>query len=42
MFTAEWGNWWTRSQRIRTIAEVALRVALLETAEPPKYQQIAE
>jgi hypothetical protein len=33
---------WTRSQRIRTFAEMALETALWETAEPQKYQQIAE
>ncbi len=35
-------NWWTLSQRIRTIAELILQVDLQESEEPPKYQQIAE
>jgi len=35
-------KWWTRSHRIGTLAEMEFQVALLETAEPPKYQQIAE
>ena len=33
---------WTRSQRIRTFAEIPFEVTLLVTAEPSKYQQIAE
>jgi len=36
------GWWWTLSQRIRTFAEMAFEVAVLEIVEPPKYQQIAE
>ena len=32
---------WTRSQRIRTLAEIAFEVDLLETEEPPLYQQVA-
>jgi len=36
------GWWWTRTQRIRTFSEIPFEVALLITAEPPKYQQIAE
>jgi len=35
-------KWWTRSQRIRTFAEIPFDVALLEAAEAPRYQQIAE
>jgi hypothetical protein len=35
-------KWWTLSRRIRIFAEVILDVALLETVESPKYQQIAE
>ena len=35
-------KWWTLSQRIGTLAEIPFEVALLVTAEPPKYQQIAE
>jgi hypothetical protein len=37
-----WKRKWTRSQRIGTFAEMAFQVALLETTELPKYQQIAE
>lgn len=33
---------WTRSQRIRTAAELPLVVDLADPAPPPKYQQIAE
>ena len=33
--------WWTRTQRIRTVAQVSFEVALLETAQPPAYQRIA-
>jgi hypothetical protein len=33
---------WTLPQRIRTFAEMAFEVALLETEAPPKYQKIAE
>jgi len=35
------GEKWTRSQRIRTAAEVPLKVALLDTPAPPLYQRIA-
>jgi len=35
-------KWWRRTQRIRTFAELAFEVALLETMGPPRYQQIAE
>jgi hypothetical protein len=34
-------DWWTRTQRIRTVAQVSFEVALLETAEAPTYQRIA-
>jgi hypothetical protein len=34
-------RWWTRTQRIRTAAEVPLEVALLETEAWPLYQQLA-
>lgn len=34
-------RWWTRTQRIRTAAEIPFEAALLETAEPPLYQRIA-
>ncbi len=33
--------WWTRSQRIRTAAQLPFQAAILETAEPPVYQRIA-
>jgi len=33
--------WWTRTQRIRTAAEIPFEAPLLETAEPPLYQRIA-
>jgi hypothetical protein len=35
------GEWWTRTQRIRTLAAVPLGVPLLETAPRPAYQEIA-
>lgn len=35
-------RWWRRSNRVRTGAEVSISVTLLETEEPPLYQQIAE
>ena len=35
-------KWWTRTQRIRTVAEVAVEVALLATEEPPLYQRVAK
>ncbi len=35
-------NWWTRSQAIRTIAELPLACSLTETRSPFKYQQVAE
>jgi hypothetical protein len=34
-------GWWTRSQSIRTAWYLPLEAALLETAPPPVYQQIA-
>lgn len=34
-------TWWTRTQRIRTAAEIPFEAALLETAKPPLYQRIA-
>lgn len=35
-------NWWTRSQRIRTAGALPFEAALLETAEVPAYQRIAQ
>jgi DNA-binding MarR family transcriptional regulator len=35
-------KWWTRSQPIRTIAQLPLAFSLTETRPPFKYQQIAE
>lgn len=35
-------NWWTRSQPIRTVAELPLAFSLTETRPPFKYQQIAK
>ena len=34
-------TWWTRSQRIRTTAEVPFEVAFLASDEIPVYQKIA-
>ena len=34
-------RWWTRSQRIRTLAEVPLTMPLVETTAAPIYIQIA-
>ena len=34
-------KWWTRSQRIRTVAQLPFDVAILETSPPPAYQRIA-
>ena len=34
-------RWWTRSQRIRTLAEIPFEAAILDTAPAPVYQQIA-
>lgn len=33
-------RWCPRSQRIRTVAEIPVQVALVETHEPPIYQLI--
>ena len=33
--------WWTRTQRIRTAAEIPFEATLIETAEPPLFQRIA-
>ena len=34
-------GWWTRTQRIRTLAKVPFQVAILRCEEPPVYQRIA-
>ena len=34
-------NWWTRTQRIRTIGLMPLEVALFDTGAVPIYQRIA-
>lgn len=34
-------RWWTRTQRIRTAADMPFEVALLDTPPPPVYQCIA-
>ena len=34
-------RWWTRTQRIRTVAEIPLQTAILGPEEPPLYQRIA-
>jgi hypothetical protein len=34
-------GWWTRTQRIRTVAEIALEAALLDTGAAPVYQRVA-
>jgi len=34
-------KWWTRTQRIRTFAEIPIEAAILDTAPAPVYQQIA-
>jgi hypothetical protein len=34
-------KWWTRSQRIRTAAEVPFEVAMLDIEQSPIYQRIA-
>jgi hypothetical protein len=34
-------KWWTRSQRIRTFAEIPIEAAILDATAPPIYQQIA-
>lgn len=33
--------WWTRTQRIRTAAQIPVEAPLLEVAPRPLYQQIA-
>ncbi len=33
--------WWTRSQRIRTFAEIPIEAAILNAGAAPAYQQIA-
>lgn len=38
---AENEDWWTRTQRIRTVAAVSLEVPILDVKEPPAYQRIA-
>ena len=35
------GEWWTRTQSIRTAGAAPFEVALVETAERPVYQRIA-
>ena len=35
-------RWWTRSQSIRTAAQLPFEAAILETLEAPTYQRIAE
>ncbi|MCK4773524.1 MAG: hypothetical protein KAT30_02020, partial [Candidatus Krumholzibacteria bacterium] len=34
-------KWWTRTQRIRTVAQIPLEAALLDIGAAPIYQQIA-
>jgi hypothetical protein len=34
-------RWWTRTQSIRTVAEMPLEAALIGTGRPPVYQVIA-
>jgi len=34
-------EWWTRTQRIRTVAQIPLEIPLLDTRATPIYQQIA-
>lgn len=34
-------KWWTRSQRIRTFAEIPIEAAILDTGAPPIYEKIA-
>ena len=36
-----WFCWWTRTQRIRTVADVPLEVVIIEIKPPPLYQEIA-
>ena len=37
-----WGGWWTRSQPIRTVAQLHFNFSLLDTRPPFVYQQVAE
>jgi hypothetical protein len=41
-FTTLQLKWWTRSQPIRTVAELSLSFPLLETRPPFAYQYLAE
>jgi hypothetical protein len=34
-------RWWTRSQSIRTLAEIPLEVPIIDPVQTPKYQKIA-
>jgi len=34
-------NWWTRSQSIRTLAQIPIEVPLLDPVQTRKYQEIA-
>ena len=34
--------WWTRTERIRTLAKVPFQEAIQECEEPPVYQRIAQ
>jgi hypothetical protein len=34
-------GWWTRTQRIRTAAQIPLEIVLLDTGATPTYQRIA-
>ncbi len=34
-------EWWTRTQRIRTVAQLPFEVALLDVTAAPLYQRIA-
>lgn len=34
-------QWWTRTQRIRTVARIPLEAVLLDTGAAPVYQKIA-
>jgi hypothetical protein len=35
------GKWWTRTQRIRTVAQIPLETPLVDTGAMPVYQRIA-
>jgi len=37
----EFISWWTRTQRIRTVAAVPIEVAVLDGQAPPLYQRVA-